>query len=106
MLKNASKFTPSEGEIRVATSNFEDTFVFVVADNDMGISAEALALIFDAFAQEGPWVTSEFGGLGAGLAIAKGTVDAHHGTLVAASGGRNQGATFTITLPIGRANSS
>jgi len=68
--------------------------------------AEALALIFDAFAQEGQWVTSEFGGLGLGLAIAKATVDAHHGTLVAASGGRNQGATFTITLPIGRAHSS
>ena len=106
VLKNASKFTPSEGEIQVATSNGEDTFVLVVADNGMGISAEALALIFDAFAQEGQWVTSEFGGLGLGLAIAKATVDAHHGTLVATSAGRNQGATFTITLPIGRAHSS
>lgn len=46
-------------------------------------------------------MTSEFGGLGLGLAIAKATVDAHHGTLTAASGGRNEGATFTITLPLG-----
>ncbi len=103
VLKNASKFTPNDGEIQVETSNVEDTFVLVVADNGMGISAEALALIFDAFAQEGHWVTSEFGGLGLGLAIAKATVDAHHGTLVASSGGRNKGATFTITLPLGRA---
>ncbi len=101
VLKNASKFTPKEGEVQVATRNDDDHFVLVVADDGIGISSEALALIFDAFAQEGSWVTSEFGGLGLGLAIAKATVDAHHGTLTAASGGRNQGATFTITLPIG-----
>ncbi len=100
LLKNAAKFTPSEGEIRVATSNVEGHFVLVIADNGIGIPAEALALIFDAFAQEGQWVTSEFGGLGLGLAIAKATVDAHHGTLTAASSGRGQGATFTITLPV------
>jgi len=100
LLKNASKFTPSQGEIRVATSNVADRFVLVVADTGIGISAEALPLIFDAFAQEGQWVTSEFGGLGLGLAIAKATVEAHHGTLVVTSEGRNQGATFTVTLPL------
>ena len=81
-------------------SNVADHFVLVVADTGIGISAEALPLIFDAFAQEGQWVTSEFGGLGLGLAIAKATVEAHHGTLVVASGGRDQGATFTVTLPL------
>ncbi len=106
VLKNASKFTPNEGEVRVATRNVGESLVLVVADNGIGISGEALALIFDAFAQEGQWVTSEFGGLGLGLAIAKATVDAHQGTLVAGSGGRDQGATFTITLPLGRAPSS
>jgi two-component system CheB/CheR fusion protein len=100
LLKNASKFTPNEGEIRVVTSNVEDRFVLVVADTGIGIANEALPAIFDAFAQEGPWVTSEFGGLGLGLAIAKATVEAHHGTLVAASAGRDQGATFTIELPL------
>ena len=100
LLKNASKFTPSEGQIQVVTSNVEERFVLVVADTGIGIASDALPQIFDAFAQEGPWVTSEFGGLGLGLAIAKATVEAHHGTLVAASPGRNQGATFTIELPL------
>ena len=100
LLKNASKFTPNEGEIKVVTSNVDNRLVLIVADTGIGIASEALATIFDAFAQEGPWVTSEFGGLGLGLAIAKATIEAHHGTLVAASGGRNQGATFTIELPI------
>ena len=100
VMKNASKFTPANGEVQVATRNVGNDFVLVVADNGIGIAVDALALIFDAFAQEGQWVTTEFGGLGLGLAIAKATVDAHHGTLTAASKGRNQGATFTITLPI------
>jgi two-component system CheB/CheR fusion protein len=100
LLKNASKFTPPEGEVRVVTSNVDDRLVVIVADTGIGIASEALPTIFDAFAQEGPWVTSEFGGLGLGLAIAKATVEAHQGTLTAASGGRNQGATFTIELPV------
>jgi len=100
LLKNASKFTPNEGEIKVVTSNVDNRFVLIVADTGIGISREALATIFDAFAQEGPWVTSEFGGLGLGLAIAKATIEAHHGALIAASSGRNQGATFTIELPL------
>ena len=100
LLKNASKFTPNRGRIRVATSNTADRLMLVVADTGIGISAEALPLIFDAFAQEGQWVTSEFGGLGLGLAIAKATVEAHHGSLVVTSGGRDQGATFTVALPL------
>ena len=39
-------------------------------------------------------------GLDLGLAIATATVEAHHGTLTAASGGRNRGATFTVRLPM------
>ena len=52
------------------------------------VAIQSLPVIFDAFAQEGDWVTSEFGGLGLGLAIAKATVEAHHGTLTASSAGR------------------
>jgi two-component system CheB/CheR fusion protein len=101
LLKNAAKFTPKDGEVRAVTHNADGQLVTVIADNGIGISAEALPQIFDAFAQEGPWVTSEFGGLGLGLAIAKATVEAHHGSLIATSAGRNLGATFTIALPLG-----
>ena len=100
VLKNASKFTPTGGSIRVETRNREDQFVLAVTDTGIGLDPQSLPLIFDAFAQEGEWVTSEFGGLGLGLAIAKATVEAHHGTLSASSAGRQQGATFTIELPL------
>jgi two-component system CheB/CheR fusion protein len=100
LLKNASKFTAAGGSIRVESSNAEGLLVLSVSDTGIGIEAHALPVIFDAFAQEGDWVTSEFGGLGLGLAIAKATVEAHQGRLLASSGGRNQGATFTIELPL------
>ncbi|MEO6362482.1 MAG: chemotaxis protein CheB [Caldimonas sp.] len=99
LLKNAAKFTPPGGEIRVGSENVNGRFVFTVSDTGIGIEPAALATIFDAFAQEGPWVTTEFGGLGLGLAIANSTVEAHSGSLRASSEGRDRGATFTVELP-------
>lgn len=100
LLKNAAKFTPVEGEIRVASLNDGGRFVFTVSDTGIGIEPAALATIFEAFAHEGPWVTREFGGLGLGLAIARSTVEAHGGSLRASSEGRGRGATFTVELPV------
>ena len=67
-------------------------------DDGVGIEAELLPRIFEAFEQGGRDVTSRFGGLGLGLAICKRVVDLHHGTITATSDGRGRGATFTITL--------
>ena len=100
LLKNAAKFSPAEGDIRIETRNVDGFFAFQIVDNGIGIDPAALPTIFDEFAQEGPWITTEFGGLGLGLAIAKATVDAHHGTLVAESEGRDRGASFTVELPL------
>lgn len=99
ILKNAAKFTPAGGRIEVRSSNRGERFVLTVTDNGMGIGPDGLPHIFDAFVQEGSWVTSEFGGLGLGLAIAKSTIEAHDGDLKATSAGRGKGATFTIELP-------
>lgn len=100
LLKNASKFTPAGGAIRIETTNDDWNFMLSVVDTGIGIDPKSLPMIFDAFAQEGDWVTSEFGGLGLGLAIAKATIEAHHGTLSASSEGRNLGASFTLKLPL------
>jgi CheY-like chemotaxis protein len=62
----------------------------------MGIEAEALPKIFDAFEQGG---RTQLGGLGLGLAISKTLVEAHHGTITAQSDGRNKGSTFTLVFP-------
>jgi two-component system CheB/CheR fusion protein len=100
LLKNASKFTPAKGRIRLETSVDGGRFRMEVSDNGVGIDADALPRIFDAFNQGGAWVAREFGGLGLGLSISRATVEAHGGTLRAVSPGRGLGATFTLELPL------
>ena len=100
LLKNASKFTPPNGQITVRSKNGRGTIMLEVSDTGMGIEPETMAKIFEPFSQGGESVTREYGVLGLGLAIAKATVEAHGGALRAESGGKNQGATFILELPL------
>jgi two-component system, chemotaxis family, CheB/CheR fusion protein len=101
LLKNASKFTPERGEIRVTSrNNGGDSIVVEVSDNGRGIDPNALEDIFEAFRQEDTSITRKFGGLGLGLAISKATVIGHGGSIVAASDGHGKGSTFKVTLPL------
>ncbi len=100
LLKNASKFTPQDGDIELVTRSEDGRIIVEVTDNGIGFEGEAAAKIFDAFEQADEMVAREFGGLGLGLAISKATVDAHGGELTAKSLGRGKGATFTVTLPV------
>jgi CheY-like chemotaxis protein len=96
LINNAVKFTPSEGEIRISTRNGADNELEVeIADNGLGIEMESLPKIFDAFEQAS---RTKLGGLGLGLAISKTLVEAHKGTILAESDGRDRGATFTVTF--------
>ncbi len=97
LIGNAVKFTPPEGIISVSTNNSSDDQLRVeIADTGLGIEAESLPKIFDAFEQGG---RTELGGLGLGLAISKTLVEAHAGTITAESAGQNKGARFTLSFP-------
>jgi CheY-like chemotaxis protein len=69
-----------------------------VADQGIGIDADTLPRLFNAFEQGERLVTRRYGGLGLGLSISKALVEMHRGTLTAASEGPGQGATFTLSL--------
>jgi signal transduction histidine kinase len=56
--------------------------------------------VFDRFRQEDSSITRQFGGLGLGLSLARQLLEAHGGTITAASAGKGQGTTFTIRLPL------
>jgi HAMP domain-containing protein/signal transduction histidine kinase len=97
LINNAVKFTPSDGQISISTSNTSKGELRVeIADTGLGIEPESLPKIFDAFEQGG---RTQLGGLGLGLAISKALVEAHKGTITAQSGGRNKGSTFTLVFP-------
>jgi signal transduction histidine kinase len=101
LLKNALKFTPAGGKVTISTRNEDKDFVVVeVVDTGVGIRAEVLPHVFNAFEQGDQRGKHRYGGLGLGRAISKAIVDAHGGTLTAASEGTGRGATFTLRLPV------
>ncbi len=102
LIKNASKFTPPEGliTIRSRSDDLDDApIVIEVVDSGVGIAAEALPRIFNAFEQADESVTKQFGGLGLGLAISRSLAEAHGGKLSASSPGLGLGSTFTLIVP-------
>lgn len=97
LIKNAVKFTPEGGRIEIRTQNNDGQLQVQVSDNGMGIDAQMLPKIFNAFEQGD---RMQLGGLGLGLAISKALVETHSGKLIAESPGKNQGATFTATFRV------
>jgi signal transduction histidine kinase/ActR/RegA family two-component response regulator len=101
LFSNAIKFTPPGGSIELRTSVVAGTeFRMCLTDSGRGIDWGSLESIFEPFEQGDLSVPTQFGGLGLGLAIAKGIVDAHEGQIRAESPGPGLGTTFTVTLPL------
>src|SRR6266705_2821531 len=99
LLKNAIKFTNENGEITISSSNpSPQVLTIIVGDTGIGIEPEILERIFDPFEQGDRSFQRRFGGLGLGLAISKSLAQAHGGTLVAKSEGRDRGSTFVLTM--------
>jgi signal transduction histidine kinase/CheY-like chemotaxis protein len=99
LIKNSVKFTPERGRIVIETLNpTPDQVEIRTTDTGIGIEANQMDRIFNAFEQGQSSITRRFGGLGLGLAISKAMVGAHGGTIKAESHGKNRGATFIVTL--------
>lgn len=99
LLSNAIKFSSRGGRIHVSLRQGDQATVIAVADNGQGIPPEFLPRVFDPFMQGDARTNSHTGGLGLGLSIVKQLVEAHGGTVTAASRGAGQGATFELRLP-------
>ncbi len=95
LLENAAKYTPAESPLDVTARADESSVVFEVADRGPGLPEEAPGRVFEKF-YRGPHVG--VGGVGLGLPICRGMVEAHGGTITAENraGG---GAVFRVTLP-------
>ncbi len=98
LVGNAIKFTPEGGEIRISATPLAREVQFSVADNGPGIPPEQVSRLFDRYWQSPGNDGSRREGVGLGLFIAKGIVDAHKGRLwVDTTVGT--GSTFHFTLP-------
>ncbi len=99
LLTNAAKFTSAGGTVTLRSVPQGDTVRVEVTDTGIGIAPEILPQIFDPFRQGEVGTTRRFGGLGLGLSVARGLVEAHDGTIAARSEGHGRGATFVVELP-------
>ena len=99
LLNNAVRFSPQGSEIIVGAAQQGDRIMAWVQDHGIGISSDTLKKIFEPFYQAEPPNTRRYGGLGIGLTIAKGLMEAQGGKIWAESDGEGKGATFKVVFP-------
>jgi CheY-like chemotaxis protein/anti-sigma regulatory factor (Ser/Thr protein kinase) len=100
LLSNAIKFSNKGATVTLRAGRRDGHFRLTVRDYGRGIAAEFLPRVFERFSQADGTTTRRHGGLGIGLALVKQLVQMHGGTIEAASEGEEQGATFTLELPL------
>jgi two-component system, OmpR family, sensor histidine kinase KdpD len=96
ILHNMSEYTPEGSPVDITVSTGQNECVLALGDRGPGLPGDTLKNIFTKFYRI---PGSKAGGIGLGLSIAKGFVEAHHGTLSAEN--RPDGGTlFTVRLPL------
>lgn len=99
LIDNAIKFSPPGHGIQVSVSAQDGKVIWRVKDDGDGIEPQMLPLLFDAFVQADRSLERSRGGLGLGLALVKGLVTMHGGTVSVHSDGPGRGSEFTLQLP-------
>ncbi len=100
LLTNAAKYTPDGGAISLRCWQEDGQAIIEVRDNGIGIPAHALDSVFGMFSQLKPALDRSMGGLGIGLALVRGILALHDGSVSADSAGEGLGSTFTVRLPL------
>lgn len=98
LLANAIEHNVENGEIRISTRAAAGQAILTVADRGPGIADAHLPHVFERFYRADASRSRASGGVGLGLAIARSIVEAHGGSIQAASE-PGRGAVFTVTLP-------
>jgi predicted ATPase/GAF domain-containing protein len=101
LLHNAARFTPAGGSVTVRAAAVGGRAEFSVRDTGSGIAPGVMQRLFEPFAQEEQGLARTQGGLGLGLALAKGLVELHGGSIRARSEGPGRGTEFIVSLPLG-----
>ena len=108
ILQNASKFTEAGGQVQISLAAEADgrTARIRIRDNGIGMDREHLARVFEAFRPGARTYDGGSGGLGIGMALAKGLTELHGGRILASSEGSGYGSEFTVELPLERGPSA
>src|SRR5262249_51265616 len=104
LLTNAAKYTNAGGKIGLSAERDHTHAIIRVVDNGIGLARESLGNVFEMFARIGTSIDRNEPGLGIGLALARGLVQLHGGTIEAHSAGLGRGSEFIVHLPLVRAS--
>jgi two-component system CheB/CheR fusion protein len=99
LLTNAAKYTPVGGTISLGSRREPEGLVIYIRDNGIGLAPEELTRIFNMFTRIDSKADRPEGGLGIGLALAKGLVELHGGRIEARSPGLGLGSELLVLLP-------
>ncbi|WP_068539933.1 sensor histidine kinase [Olegusella massiliensis] len=98
LMSNAMRYTPEGGWVLVTVESDRDDVLISVRDTGIGIAKEEIPKIFSRFWRSAAGRERASGGLGVGLAITKGIIDLHNGTISVKSE-LGHGTTFTMRIP-------
>jgi PAS domain S-box-containing protein len=99
LLTNAAKYTDAGGSIKLRASADEETVTVEVIDTGIGLAPDTVAQVFTMFSQVKSGEDRSEGGLGIGLALSRGLIDLHGGSIEARSAGVGLGSEFVVKLP-------
>ncbi len=100
LLGNASRYTPPGGEIAVTLHAEPGRVILIVKDSGIGIPAQDLHRVFDAYFRQDIAVRCDAAGLGLGLSVVRDLVLAHGGHIAARSDGPGCGSQFDLSLAL------
>lgn len=100
LIQNAAKYSPPCSTIELTAQQLDSEIQVEIKDNGNGIPPEKLQSVFNLFTQLSTSSASAVEGLGIGLALVKGLVEAHGGQVTAYSEGPGLGSCFTVKLPM------
>ena len=106
LLQNALKFTPPGGKVVVDVAGRDDRAEITVRDTGVGIEPGDLDRMFEPFAQADQGLARTQGGLGLGLALTRGLVELHGGSVRGHSKGKGSGSEFIVSLPLAPASAA
>jgi signal transduction histidine kinase/CheY-like chemotaxis protein len=100
LLNNAAKYSSDGGHITIRAGSRAGRAEVSVRDTGIGMTPQALANVFELFAQAAGPEHAVQGGLGVGLSLARSIAELHGGTLSASSEGPGKGSEFLLRVPI------
>jgi PAS domain S-box-containing protein len=106
LLNNAAKYTDVSGVVSLTVTLSAEEVLLYVRDSGIGMTAGQIAQAFELFSQFPAIPHRGDGGLGIGLALVRGIVALHGGSVTARSEGPGRGSEFAVRLPLAAAASS